>query len=102
MPQSMLESGLFPSSGMAQTALEAGFRAGARGTHTSRTIMLAELSALCEATTASCMREDYAQAIIERNCLAKPTVASRRLTNQRLGELYALNPAVPIFRVFRR
>ena len=92
----------FPPNGDQETTSEAGFRSGARGTHTSRTIMFAELSALLQATASHATRQEYARAIIELNCLAKPTAVSRRVTNQRLGELYALDPAVPLFRVFRR
>jgi hypothetical protein len=81
---------------------KAGLRFGDRGTHTSRTMMLAELTELLEATPAEADRSAYAQAIIEDNVLGKQTAATRRLTNQRLGELYALDPTVPIFRVLRR
>jgi len=63
--------------------------------------MFAEISAVFAAVAEGASREDYATAIIEGNCLGKATTATRRLTNQRLGELYALNPAVPIFRVLR-
>lgn len=93
---------LFPADGPASTATGVGFRFGAKGTHTSRTIMRDELSTLLLSTAATATRNDYATAIIEMNCLAKPTGSSRRLTNQRIGELYALDFAVPIFRVFRR
>jgi len=79
-----------------------GFRFGAKGTHSSRTIMFEELSALFGATTATSRREEYASAIVDMNCLAKPTAASRRQTNQRIGELYSLDFGLPIFRVFRR
>jgi len=64
--------------------------------------MLAELSALLAATKPTATRKEYAEAIIEMNCLAKPTAASRRKTNQRIGELYALDFSAPIFRVLRR
>ncbi len=64
-------------------------------------MMLAELSAVLAATTEAATRDDYAAAIIEGNCLGKPTAATRRLTNQRLGELYALDRGMPIFRVLR-
>ena len=47
-------------------------------------------------------RDAYAAAIIEGNCLQKPTASTRRTSNQRLGELYALDPRVAIFRVLRR
>jgi hypothetical protein len=84
------------------SALEAGFRFGAKGTHTSRTIMLAELRALFEVTGSDADRAEYAAAIIEENCLSKYTVATRRLTCQRLTELYGLDPSVPLFRVLRK
>lgn len=85
-----------------EDATRAGFRFGAKGTHTSRTLMLPELSAALAATPANGSRADYAAAIIDANCLGKPTAATRRLTNQRLGELYALDPEVPLFRALRR
>ncbi|HUY31238.1 MAG TPA: hypothetical protein VMV69_00550 [Pirellulales bacterium] len=64
-------------------------------------MMFDDLSALLKATSTAATRQDHAHAIINLNCLAKPTAASRRLTNQRIGELYALDCAVPIYRVFR-
>lgn len=79
-----------------------GFRFGAKGTHTSRTMMLEELSRVLEATSQDARRADYAAAIIDGNCLSKPTASTRRLSNQRLGELYGLDPAIPLFRVLRR
>lgn len=85
-----------------ESAERAGFRFGAKGTHTSRTLMLPELSAALGGTPASAARSEYAIAIIDDNCLGKPTAATRRLTSQRLAELYALDPRVPIFRMLRR
>lgn len=79
-----------------------GFRFGEKGTHTSRTMMLADLAAALGVTEPRVQRADYAAAIVEHNCLGKDTVATRRLANQRLGELYALDPTVPLFRVLRR
>ena len=79
-----------------------GFRTGQKGTHTSRTIMLEELSAVLGSVASTARRVDYADAIIHGNCLGKPTLSTRRLTDQRLSELYALDPAVPLFRVLRR
>lgn len=78
-----------------------GFRLGEKGTHTSRTIMLEELTTLLDAVTGQAGRGDYAQAILENNCLGKRTAATRKLSLQRLSELYALDPAVPLFRVLR-
>ena len=79
-----------------------GFRFGDTGMHTSRTMMLAELVDLLAALPRSATRDDYRSAIVEHNVLGKSTNASRRLTNQRLGELYGLDPAIPVFRVLRR
>jgi len=79
-----------------------GFRFGSIGTHTSRTIMLEELRIVIAATPPDAKRGDYAAAIVEGNCLSKPTRSTRRLTNQRLGELYGLDPSIPLFRVLRR
>ena len=81
---------------------KAGFRFGNKGTHTSRTIMLAELTELLAAAPINATRADYTTVIVDENALGKPTIATRRLTNQRLAELYTLDPHVPIFRVLRR
>ena len=86
----------------AAVAARAGLRFGDRSVHTSRTIMLAELGDLLAAVPPEAARADYAAAIVDENALAKATVATRRWTNQRLGELYALDPRVPLFRVLRR
>jgi hypothetical protein len=80
--------------------LELGFKFGNKGTHTSRTIMLAELSTVLH-RSASATRLDYAKAVVEENCLGKHTASTRKLSLQRLTELYALDPAVPLFRLLR-
>src|SRR5262245_16822356 len=80
----------------------AGFRWGDKGTHTSRTIMLGELKAVLASCRAEATRDQYLAAIHEDNCLHKRTVATRKLSSQRLSELYALDPEVPLFRVMRR
>ena len=64
--------------------------------------MLAELREALAVVPPAAVRADYATAIVDENVLGKATVATRRWTNQRLGELYALDPRVPIFRVLRR
>lgn len=79
-----------------------GFRWGQKGTHTSRTIMLDELRALFSACRPEATRDEYLSAIQEDNCLGKRTVATRRLSSQRLSELYALDPGILLFRVMRR
>jgi hypothetical protein len=79
-----------------------GFRLGNKGTHSSRTMMFEDLAAVLNAVPPQGTRSDYADAVIEGNCLRKPTTSTRRLSLQRLCELYALDPDVPIFRVLRQ
>lgn len=85
----------------AKRLLAIGFRFGDKGTHTSRTMMLSELSELLAQHPGYLAREVYVQAITQENCLGKQTVSTRRLTLQRLSELYALDPVVPLFRLLR-
>lgn len=91
----------FPTNGPSSSAKRAGFRFGDKGTHSSRTLMLAELQALLAAMPGQADRDDYAAAIIDRNCLGKPTKSTRRHSNQRLGEIYSLDRRDAIFRVMR-
>jgi len=65
-------------------------------------MMLTELEGVLTVTPDTATREEYAAAIVAENCLGKPTTATRLLTNQRLGELYGLDPGIAIFRVLRR
>lgn len=78
-----------------------GFRFGDKGTHSSRTMMFNELQSLLGAVPGDVARENYEQAVLEDNCLGKQTLSTRKLSLQRLSELYALDPAVPLFRVMR-
>jgi hypothetical protein len=65
-------------------------------------MMFAELTAVLGAVPQEGTRKDYADAVVEGNCLRKPTTSTRRLSLQRLCELYALDAETPIFRVLRR
>jgi hypothetical protein len=91
----------FPASGPRAAAEKLGFRFGDKGTHSSRTLMFSEVQGVLAAAPAAGDRAAYASAIVDGNCLEKPTASTRRLTNQRLGELYALDPFVAVFRVLR-
>lgn len=64
--------------------------------------MLNDLGELLAAVPADGDRSIYAQAVIEDNVLGKQTAATRRLSYQRLRELYGLDPRIPLFRVLRR
>lgn len=83
-------------------AVRAGLKFGDRSVHTSRTIMLVELGELLAAVPAEAPPAAYAAAAIDENALGKATAATRRATHQRLRELYALDPRVPLFRILRR
>lgn len=63
--------------------------------------MLDELRALLANCRPDATRDEYVLAIIEDNCLGKRTTATRKLSLQRLSELYALDPKVALFRVMR-
>jgi len=81
---------------------ELGFKFGDRGMHTSRTIMLDELSVLLRIGKQDANRNEYRALIVEENCLTKRTIATRKLTDQRLSELYALDAKVLLFRIMRK
>ena len=91
----------FPPSGPSSQLERSGFRFGDKGTHSSRTLMLGDLEAVLESSPEAADRTAYAAAIIEGNCLEKPTASTRRLSSQRLNELYALDPKIAVFRVMR-
>lgn len=80
----------------------AGFRFGDKGSHTSRTIMVDELKSLLSHCQPNATRKEYISAIHDENCLGKRTAATRKMTGQRLTELYALDPEVVLFHVMRR
>ena len=71
-----------------------GFRSGLSTVHTSRTIMLEELSLLLEELPPDSPSCTYRSAIIERNVLGKSTRSTRLKTAKYLVELFALDPKV--------
>jgi hypothetical protein len=97
-----MSSFLSPNERDLATVERCGFRFGAKGTHTSRTMMLDELSSVLDAVGDGATRAEFAAAVIEENCLGKQTLATRRLSCQRLSELYSLDPSVSIFGVLFR
>ena len=64
--------------------------------------MVTELQMVLNAVPVDAGRSDYATAIVAENVTGKRTGSTRKLTNQRLGELYGLDPKLPLFRVLRR
>ena len=78
-----------------------GFRSGASSVHTSRTMMLAELTLLLNGVDAKAPAEGYRSAIIEDNILGKPTRTTRQRSATRLTELYALDSDCSLFRLLR-
>lgn len=80
---------------------KAGFKTGTNGPHSSRTLMLNEISIALESLPATAMRADYCNAIINRNILGKQTESTRKESFRRLRELYSLDPATPLFAVYR-
>lgn len=63
--------------------------------------MLSELRSVLD-TAGATDRAGYKRCVVEDNCLGKPTASTRRLSFQRLSELYALDPQVTLFRLLRR
>ena len=63
--------------------------------------MLQEMTHLLAATDVTASRYDYVRAVMEDNCLGKRTAATRRLSLQRLTELYGLDRRLLLFRVLR-
>lgn len=86
---------------ISQNWVELGFKFGEKGAHTSRTIMVDELTALLRHCPSSSTRSDYVHAVVEENCLGKHTLSTRQLTVQRLSELYSLDPKVLLFHLLR-
>lgn len=79
-----------------------GFKFGQAGAHASRTIMLAELELLFEATPQNFTLDEYRKAIEKTNVLNKGTSKTRTLTFRHLVDLYGLEHRLALFRAFRR
>lgn len=82
--------------------IKLGYRLGRGGTHAARTMMLDEVTQLFEHPPLEMNRDGYRTEVVDHNVLGKPTQKSRVLTFGHLTELYGLDSAIPIFRVFRR
>ena len=82
-------------------AARAGFIGGTASPHITRTIMLEELRTLLAACPPHSTRSDYRLAVVDNNVLLRKTATTRRKTFVVLGQLYALDPAVLLFRALR-
>ena len=92
-----------PGFPVATPALESfGIKFSAGGAHISRTMMLAELSAVLAAVPVGSNSADYRAAILRRNVLGKTTGSTRQKSLRHLRELYALDETIPIFGLLRR
>lgn len=78
-----------------------GFVAGEHGAHSHATVMVRDLETLFKATVPNAGLADYARLVVVENILGKRTAAARKHTLNNLVNLYALDPRVPVFRIFR-
>jgi hypothetical protein len=78
-----------------------GFRDCTSSVHTSRTMMLTELTLVLENVDKNAQGEDYLAAIVDQNVLGKPTQTTRKRSAQRLRELYSLDTDHAVFRLLR-
>lgn len=79
-----------------------GFRDGDKGTHSSRTMMLADLELLLAATGPDADVAEFRRVVVYENVLGKRTATTREHTIRKLKALYGLDPAIPVYGVMRR
>ncbi|HMV68361.1 MAG TPA: hypothetical protein PKA64_16050 [Myxococcota bacterium] len=63
--------------------------------------MVRDLDAIFGATRPDAAPADYARVVVDENVLGKRTAAARKHTLNNLVNLYAMDPGVPVFRIFR-
>ena len=78
-----------------------GFRIEPTGTHLSSTLKLEELRVLLASCPLSAPENAYKAAVVEQNLLGKPTASARRITFERLRELYGLDHNLLVFRALK-
>jgi hypothetical protein len=71
------------------------------GPHTSRTIMVKELTELLTSSSPNASRADYAKAILQDNVLGKRSDSTRRRSLKYLRQLYVLDSRSMLFRALR-
>lgn len=85
----------------ARRAIVSGITEHPMGTHLSRTIMLVDLHRLIAHVPASADALTYRAAVIDENVLLKPTASTRKISYQRLRDLYILDPDILLFQALR-
>ena len=75
-----------------------GLRIDPTGTHLSSTLKLEELRVLLASRSVPSVESDFKAAIVDQNLLGKPTASARRITFNRLRELYGLDSGLLVFR----
>lgn len=85
-----------------ETQQKFGFKFGQSGAHSSRTMMLLELTQLFAGQPVNATLEQYWYDIEQANVLHKPTSRSRALTWRHLVSLYGMDIQMPLFRIFRQ
>lgn len=84
-----------------EAALRFGFKTDRASTHSSRTMMLADLRILFAACPANSSAEEYRRAILDDNVLGKETASTRLELYERLHALYGLDRALLLYRALR-
>lgn len=79
-----------------------GFRYGANGAHSSRTMMLADITTLLDTAVPDADRAALVREVVEGNCLGKPSKRARLLALRHLAQLYGLDPSLAVYRAFRK
>jgi hypothetical protein len=72
------------------------------GAHISKTMMLKELEAILLNVPLGSTKNEYSEAIVNRNILNKGTESTRFESMRRLRSLYCLDEGVPIFYALRK
>ncbi len=75
---------------------------GSGGAHTSRTMLLADLSSVLAACPADFTQEQYRVAVVDENVAGKDSSSSRQRTFRYLREMYLLDPGDAAFRAMLR
>lgn len=84
------------------TLTRLGFRFTLSGAHSSRTMMLGDVSRLFAAAPPEADAATLRQLVVARNLLQRPSERARRLTYFHLTRLYGLDPEILLYRLFRQ